>query len=200
MVTIGIVGYGKWEKYTLPCIRSIQEHEPDANVVVIDNGSETAYPDNDLAQIVRIERTSFSAAMNTILRLSPSDWYIMLNNDTTCTGKFLHLFDDFDTNNNYGCRMLKHFGIEYLESWITIFSHQTFEKVGEWDEKFLVCAFEDADWGFRSIEAGIGSVEIDFPFVHDVNGVHGTRFDVPNYRQTRVENMEYLKDKWNIEE
>jgi len=196
-ITIGINGFGNWEKFTYPCIRSIEKHEPDARVLVIDNHSDPPYPKDDFAQIVRVPQTSYAGMMNLVVQLSPSDWYFILNNDTTCTGEFLHLFEDFKPENNYGSRILKdEQGRRFIETWMIIFSQQSYDKIGAWDEKFLACGFEDADWGFRAEKVGVGQVKLDgFPFRHCVGDQAGTRWLTPNYGAQRGLNKDYCIEK-----
>ena len=56
-----IIGIDGWEKYTLPLVESLKLHEPDCQIVVIDNASETAYP--AMGYVHRTDRLCYSAAI-----------------------------------------------------------------------------------------------------------------------------------------
>jgi hypothetical protein len=165
-------------------------------VVVIDNNSTPPYPTGEFAaQIIRTPQISYAGMMNTVPRMFEAEWYLILNNDTICRAPFLHLFQGFNRNTNYGCRILKDdLERRFIETWMIIFSHQSWERIGPWDEEFKACGFEDADYGFRAAQAGVDQVKLkDFPFIHLPGG---TRWATPRYDSIREDNIRRLISKW----
>src|SRR3954465_6155342 len=102
-----IIGIDGWQRYTMPLVKSIQQHEPDCEILVVDNGSEERYPWTE-CQIMRTERLCYSEAINRghrwineILEFD-ADWYIVLSNDVLCTGPFAHILEQLDGNDVVG--------------------------------------------------------------------------------------------------
>lgn len=197
-ITIGINGFGRWD-YTSACLHSIQKHEPEARVVVVDHAPDLIYPADSFAKIVRTKPMSYAGVMNYIVKNHPADWYLILNNDTVCTAPFLHLFEDYDPGTNYGCSMLKvGNGRLAIETWMIIFSQQSFDRIGPWDEAFEACGFEDIDWGIRAGIAGVKQEKIEFPFIHGTGSklTHkGSRWDTDGYSDRHHHNWRYCNEK-----
>ena len=80
-LTAVIVGVGKWDEYTKPCLDSIKATNPDWHVVCVDNGSQ--YPDYEGVQMERVPNiVSYAEGLNFGLIKAPvSNWYLILNND-----------------------------------------------------------------------------------------------------------------------
>lgn len=190
-ITVGINGYGRWD-YTSKCLRTIWAHERSAHVVVIDHAPDLIYPPNEFAKIIRTEPMPYAGVINYVVRNHPADWYLILNNDTTCVGRFLHLFDGYDRNTNYGCALIHDEQNRIaIETWMIIFSQASFDKIGPWDEGFKACGFEDMDWGIRAGLAGVKQEKISFPFVHGT----GSRWETAGYNEQRNRNRQYLEQK-----
>lgn len=166
-----IIGIDGFERYTLPLLNSLRQHEPNCNVVVIDNASAEPYP-QDVARWARIERTPrlcYSAAINTGKSWLGSenvnaDWYVVLSNDVICTGPFSHLLAEYDGNDLVGPLLKEVYGFPYLEGWAVCVPGAAWEA---WDERFLGSDFEDVAFSTRARQRGFGLVEDEtLPFVH----------------------------------
>lgn len=164
-----IIGIDGFEKYTRPLIESIQQHEPDCQIVTIDNASREPYP--ALGWVCRTERLCYSAAINTAAGIAhPSDWYIVLSNDVLCTGPFMHILESYSGDDLVG-PLLKNIHIEqvgmvhYIEGWCVAISRRAWDEIGPWDEGMQISSYEDCDYSHRARKAGFGLVQ-DLPFVH----------------------------------
>jgi hypothetical protein len=167
-----IVGIDGWEKYTLPLVRSIEQHEPNVELLVVDNASEPRYPFGR-----RTERLCYSAAINTgketIDRLvGQSDWYIVLSNDVLCTGPFAGMVEQFEETDLVG-PLMKDIHIErvghvpYIEGWCVVISRKIWDAIGGWDEQMRVSSYEDVEYSHRARVNGFSLAECpDLPFTH----------------------------------
>lgn len=175
-----IIGIDGWEQYTLPLIESIQEHEPDCDIAVIDNASKTPYPElsleDDGGVVVRTERLCYSEAINTghsvcgLARITGHDWYIVLSNDVLCTGPFIDVLAGYLNSEVVGPCLKEtpipgYGNIDYLEGWCVAFSRHAWDLVGGWDERFLGSDWEDVAVSTKARQQGLWLVE-DLPFVH----------------------------------
>lgn len=187
-----IIGIDGWEKYTLPLVESLQEHEPDCKIIVIDNGSEKSYPVKPY--VYRTARTCYSKAINTAAKLaSKSDWYIVLSNDVLCTGPFIHFFEDTFDIIAGPCLKTVH-DLPYLEGWC-VFAHSTvWDELGGWDENYKVSSWEDVDFTTSALLQGFDAAHVShLPFVHlDQKQRFGL---VPDYWQSEVDNVAYFAKK-----
>jgi hypothetical protein len=202
-VSLIAVGIDPWEASTLTLVETVRKHEPSAELMIVDNLAETPYPKRAGALITRTrERLCMSSAMNHGARffqkMAPRDWYVFMNNDLTCTGPFLHLFDNLRDDTVYGNDMLVNWwnsGRSWLDGWIMAIPRQVWEAVGTFDPAFTYAGFEDADYCFRCEENGFKVEAYPFPFVH--RELH-SRFSMPGYMAQRESNIAYLCDKWGI--
>lgn len=170
-----IVGIDGYEKYTKPLIESIQIHEPDCGIVVVDNESKEPYPrlpdirGNRFEQ-TRVDRMCYSAAINWGKRLiysSWADWIVVLSNDVLCTGPFAHMLEQYGDGDVVGPLMKEVYGFPYIEGWAVFIPKRAWEAVGGWDEKFLGSDWEDVDFSTSAREQGFGLTEdTSLPFVH----------------------------------
>lgn len=169
-----IVGIDGWERYTLPLLNSLRQHEPSCEVVVIDNASAEPYP-RDVARWARIERTPrlcYSAAINTGKSWLGSenvnaDWYIVLSNDVLCTGPFGLSLAEYDGNDLVGPLLKQAHGFDYLEGWCVCVPDAVWESVGGWDNNFEGSDYEDVDYSTMARVHGFGLVEdTRLPFTH----------------------------------
>lgn len=174
-----IVGIDGFERYTLPLIESIQQHEPGCWVVVIDNASAPPYPYLDPDHypnvfVAQTERLCYSAAINEGKSLvGDADWYIVLSNDVLCTGPFidgyLAQFEDTDVVGP----LIKDIQIErvgnvsYVEGWCVCISRRVWDTIGGWDDGMKISSYEDVEYSHRARVNGYGLVEdTDLPFTH----------------------------------
>lgn len=187
-----IIGIDGWEKYTLPLVESLQLHEPDCKIVVIDNASETPYP--SLPYVFRSERLCYSAAINRAAQIAgKSDWYLVLSNDVLCTGHFVHLLRGID-NAIVGPLLMHTHGWDYLEGWCVASPAHVWETLGGWDEMFQVSSWEDVDFSMSAMEHGFDVIHNPWmPFIHlDQKQRFGL---VPDYWQSEKHNVRYFMSK-----
>lgn len=178
-----IVGIDNWQRYTLPLIQSIQKHEPSCHIVVVDNLSQTPYPqinegDTRIDIIRSATRLCYSAAINMgqeftgIIedKVKWPDWYIVLSNDVLCTGPFMGALASRLHNEIVGPCLketpIPGYGpIEYLEGWCIAFSRHAWDILGGWDERFLGSDWEDVAISTKARQHGMWLIE-DLPFKH----------------------------------
>lgn len=194
-VAVCIVGLGQWEEYTWPFVESILKHEPEATVVVVDNGSDPPYPDKPFVH--RIDKNfGYAEGVNlAVKKAGDQDWYIIVNNDVVCNGKFIpwlktraqrDILYGVHTNHN------AQFG-EYIEGWIFAISKEMWNTIGPFDEKYMEAAFEDVDYSVRAKRAGFSIVTTPLPF-HHFGGK--TRHAIEGYKEKRKINREYFLEKF----
>lgn len=194
-----IVGIDGWETFTLPAIQSIRKHEPDMRIVVVDAASKEPYPQDwgNGAQIIRLDTSpSYAYAINQGIKAAgKADWYLILNNDVNLKNRILPTIETLHPEFIYGRQIIEEKGHRWLGLWLALISRQVWELVGEFDEKFLLCGFEDADYCIRAKRLGIDTLPCNLPFVHHWGK---TRWGLPEYRKVRLENMDYLEAKHGV--
>lgn len=195
MVSVIIIGINGWEEYTRPLVADIWNYEPDVNLRVIDNESDPPYP-NKGDHIIRLDkRMSYAEAINTSVATVPDGWIIVLNNDVKCDGKFVDSVEALDKNVIYGMTLYSEPTFDWLSSWIIVMHKSLFDKVGEFDTRFEVCAYEDIDYCYRAKQIGIQTKKVDLPF-HHYGGK--TRWSLPGYEAIRLQNRDKFEQKHNI--
>lgn len=188
-LSVIMVSMDLWEEYTKPAIESVRKYLPDARLYVMDCGRFPYPVDKDIVRLAG--SPSYAHALNYGVRVAgKADWYLMLNNDVMiyepldCT--------KLDTTSIYAKRILKQNGLEWCELWLALISQQVWDLVGTWDEKFLRCGFEDADYCARARELGI----YVSPLVWNIKHFWGkTRWALPGYKKTRLDNLDYFEKK-----
>ena len=191
-----IIGIDGWEKYTFPLIDSIQQYEPDCQIIVIDNASADPYP--SLPCVHRTERLCYSKAINTAARLAgDSDWYIMLSNDVLCTGPFAAMLANVPTGMIAGPCLKEVQNYAYLEGWCVCAPSAIWNELGGWDENFQGSSWEDVSFSTDARLHGFSLVHnVTFPFVHLDQR---QRFHViPNYWNTEDANIKYFCSKYKL--
>lgn len=197
-VSLITVGIGDWERWTLPLIDSVRRYEPDVPMIVIDNGAHPAYPNDERVNIVRIPRTSYPAAMNAGIGVAPpSIYYIVINNDVLCTGKFVEQVTEQNQLNLMGNWLNSKFGRKWIDSWHWSIPMFVWDTVGKFDENYEICGFEDADYCFRAEQAGFNVRQSNHPFVHLAGRI---RWTLDGYGDQRRRNLNYLMDKFGLRE
>lgn len=168
-VTALIVGIDGWERYTRPLIDSIRQHEPECEIMVVDNASTNLYPVVDGHNVLRRNnRISYAKAINLAHLFNyDADWCIVLSNDVLCTGPFIDILSQYDGADLVGPDLKNVLGFDYLEGWCVAASRQAWDTIGGWDEDFQGSDWEDVDFSTTARERGIGLVgDPDFPFIH----------------------------------
>ena len=193
-LAIIIVGINGWERWTLPAIQSIKEHEPNARVVVVDAASETPYPIEEGVQVVRLDDSpSYSYAINRGIKAAGmADWYLILNNDIQFLEPIAEQIAKLDDSFLYGRHIIQGNGYRWLGLWLALISSKVWERVGEFDEGFKMCGFDDADYCIRAKHLGVDTLHVPLN-IHHYEGK--TRFGLPEYKKVREENALYFVSK-----
>lgn len=188
-----IIGIDGWEKYTLPLVESLRQHEPDCQIVVIDNASETPYPQADY--IHRTERLCYAKAINTAAKIAGySDWYLVLSNDVLCTGPFAQMLASVPNTMIAGPCLKEVQGYAYLEGWCVAAPYKVWHILGGWDENFQVSSWEDVDFSTSVAKQGFGIAHGEkFPFVH--LDQKQRFYLIPDYWQSENHNIRYFARK-----
>lgn len=195
MITVILVGIGDWERYTEPAIGSILKHEPEARIVVVDNGCQ--YPDRfpGVRKFVKVTPiASYAQAINCGVNATiDSDYWIILNNDILCTDPFIEQVKRFPRNairaNTINCRG----SYGWIDGWHYCIPRQVWEQIGPFDETFQAAAFEDADYTIRAQKLGIDVIQTNQPFKH--LWTHN-RYKVDRFWHLREQNKRYLLQKY----
>ena len=204
-VAVIITGIDDWEKYTLPCINSIKECEPEAKIIYIDNGSAEPYPNVGGTVPIGITGTvGYAEAINIGLAAASgiANWYLVCNNDVLFKKPFVKQVNKLDPGKLHGFEQHTfEESIEYICGWAYIISSQVIDKVGLFDEHFKPKWYEDVDYCIRAKKAGV-SIEIHNPegwgFDHlkqdgERDGIRSLNMKAYN------ENKLYLKEKHGLE-
>lgn len=193
-----IVGIDGWQKYTLPLIESIQIHEPDCGIVVVDNESKEEYPrhfKSNRFEVTRTHRMCYSAAINWGKRLiysSWADWYIVLSNDVLCTGPFAHLLAPLPPC-VAGPQLWHEHGLQWIVGWCVCIPRVVWDAVGGWDEGYVMSSVEDVDLSVSAVEKGYALYQMpELPFVHLDQR---QRFGLPGYEGSETHNWQHFARK-----
>lgn len=194
-----IVGIDQWAEFTLPAIQSIRKHEQDARIIVVDAASKTPYPtmwDIGITSIRLDHSPSYAYALNQGIRAAgKADWYLLLNNDVYLHNPITPTIETLDPSAIYGRQIIEEAGHRWLGLWLMLLPAWIWRMVGEFDERFLLCGFEDADYCIRAKALGVETCPVDLPFHHYWGK---TRWGLPHYSAVRADNMDYLEAKHGI--
>lgn len=204
-----IVGVGQWEEYTKPLVKSIKKYEPDVDVIVVDNGNRIPSEEKIISNIdfvVMNDVVNYATAINLGVQhfhvFGRHRWYLIMNNDVICDGPFVDYVNSLNSGTLYGNKVHnrnhKKFTspTHFIDGWIYAIPRNAIDDVGYWDKEFKIAGFEDADYCIRAYKKGFNIVQSNLPFTHLEEHVR-TTFD--NYKKHRLDNMEYLITKHNLE-
>jgi len=207
MLSIIIVGINGWEEYTRPLINGIWAHEPDAELVVVDNASTTPYPKGE--HIHRSDkRMGYAEALNFgIERAGNRNWYVVMNNDVEVRKAFTGRVEGLDPSKIYGFKFwekhpLLSFSAGFVSSWCMFISREVWKNAGKFDTEFTPMYFEDVDYCLRAKALGIELVELnreDWGIIHlyETNEINRIQFK-EEHRDRIAELAEYLRAKHGI--
>ena len=197
-----IIGIDGLEKFTEPLVRSILEHEPNCQPLLIDNASAEIYPIN--AWTFTTPRLCYSAAINygkqcLDQHFGEFDWYIVLSNDVLCTGPFADVLAGYGDDEVVG-PLLKEVQLgkttfPYLEGWCVCTSARMWKLTNGWDSKFVGSSWEDVSHSTDArLNGGTLIEDADLPFIHLDQR---QRFHViPDYWSTENANIHYFANKY----
>lgn len=201
---------GGWEEYVKPLIDSIRKYEPSVHIVVVDAGDN--FPISyKKADIIKTPVLNCAESQNVGIRHSISymnpDWFLILDCDTICEGKFRNRLVNLPATAIHGNQMHpKNRGggrkdpwktpYEWLDGWIYAIPKRIYEDIGGFDENFKGSGFEDADYCWRALDAGYSLNLVMFPFNHLTAGQKKNISD--GYNEVRRNNIKYLRKKWKL--
>lgn len=204
-VSIIIVGVNEWERYTLPCIKSLQENDPGIDIICIDNFSNPQYPEMSGVTMLHTSKLHcYASALNIGLKISEANWNIVSNNDMIYTQKISDRIVTLKKDSIYGFIKYSNIfhGVEYLAGWCLFIPREVYFKVGEFDEKFAPMWFEDADYSHRAVKAGIKLIEFDrkaWGIRHIEDERMGERKSyMASHMEARQRNREYMRKKHGL--
>lgn len=194
-IAVCIIGLNQWDEYTWPCAESVLLHEPEATVLIVDNGSDPPYP--TAPWVHRIDKNyGYAQGVNKAVEAAgDQDWYTVINNDVVVKAPFIKwiqkraqkdILYGIHTNHN------AQFG-EYIEGWFFLISNKIWNTIGPFDEEYMEAAFEDVDYTIRAKRAGFGMAKAELPF-HHFGGK--TRHAIEGYKEKRKVNREYFLEKF----
>lgn len=192
MSAIIVVGIDGWEEFTLPALQSIRQYDNRSMVISVDAASKAAYPRTEYGITLRLDRSpSYAYAINAGIALAGKhDWYMVVNNDVLFKGPIN--FGELDPGLLYSRQIIEEDGHRWMGLWVAAISRDVWQTVGRFDEKFLICGFEDADYCIRAKQLGVDTVHYPFP-IHHFWGK--TRWGVPGYNDIRDDNINYFASK-----
>jgi hypothetical protein len=193
-----VVGIGRWQDITGPFVISLLRNNPGLPVLVIDNASDTPYPESPYFRTIRLpERVGYNLAMNAAIKAEPGrDWYILFNNDCMCHGNFSKDIPSLDKRTVYGsgwneCK-LNSLMFQW-SAWLCL-SDRAIRYVGLFDKE-LTGAYEDFDYQYRAQVKGFKIDTWDIPVNHlDKH----TRFDEKGYGLRREKSRDHFSQKHGL--
>lgn len=179
------------------------EHQPDARLILVDNGSQYPEEFGDV-EILKTEKIlDYSAAINVgFAALDDEDWVLIINNDVVCKAPFFDQLKELKTDAIYGNKLHLDFKLfhhthlaPFTDGWIMAIPKEIIDAVGEFDTNFKIACAEDADYCFRAAKLGYKVKKSNLPFKH-LRAKTRRGFD--NFRQQRLDNIAYLVEKHQL--
>lgn len=193
-----VVGVNKWKEFTCHFVNTLRDKNPNLDILLIDNGSDTPYPEGDYI-LRRLPATvGYNNALNFgLTQAGKHDWYILLNNDCECTGNVIKVIEGLDPRKLYGSGENYDPKSNLLLQWSAwlVVSQAVFQAVGYFDPE-LEGAFEDFDYELRAMKEGYALDTANLPIIHlDKH----SRFETPCYnRRWELSRLHYNR-KHNLE-
>jgi GT2 family glycosyltransferase len=200
-------------------LRGIIGMSPDAEIIVVDNGSCAAWRDvlrkMDACIISREERLSYSAACNLGASRATTGIYCFLNSDVAIGSAdwsrwFRYRLADSGVGAAgaagrrllpdlwLGGEMRRDNEIDYIEGWCVWLTKSTYELIGGWDERYTPYYCEDADLSLKirySYQKRLSIVPPDECRLKHIGGM--TIKKLPeNERENLLRNSSVLKSRW----
>jgi len=202
IIIVGLATEKQWNTYSKPCIFSIQEKMPLANIIYISNGGSSIETLQGIKQVSiskkeKYSPVSYAESINKGLEYSFGEYVIIINNDVICK-------KSFEVDNRdilYGGSLhSKHKNIilpcPIIGGWLYATTKKLINDIGKWDKKFKVAAYEDADYTIRAYKKGYKIKLSTLPFKH--LNIH-SRTSISNFERHRLDNRKYLMKKHDLE-
>ncbi len=206
-ISFVIVANSNWGDYATPYIESVLRHEPDTEIVLVDNGSIKPYEEYDNYKLIRLEVSghyNYMRALNEGAKLTNGEWLIFSNDDILCWGGFRNEILDLPHRGLYGREMRTKdpaWGLgrklKYIYGWIMLMHSSVWDEVGKFDEYYLHAGFDDIDYSWRCQCKKIPLKTIHLPFVHlaDTNEGYHRRMEVDGYKENMLRSKEHFLEK-----
>ena len=202
-----VVGFNHWygdtpgdKRFTRTFAHDLKEHNPEMDLVVIDNASDKPYQSDDVDIIRLTKRVDYCAALNVGLRHYDMryDWYITFNNDCDLIRPYRipDALEGLSENVLYGSgwnideTAKKHW---QFSAWLVI-SRKILRDVGLFDVK-CGAAFEDFDYEQRAMNMGYILDTAPLPVLHiDAH----TRYEDQSYPYRWEQARLYFNEKHGL--
>jgi GT2 family glycosyltransferase len=198
-----IIGVDEWERFTLPLLQGLNEHEPEAQIICVDNGSSIPYPKHN-QWVKRIDTTlCYAQALNEGIAHAGNqynpDWFVVMNNDVIIKKPFIERIENLDPEKLYGFYLWNNVGFEYLSGWCYFISKRILLDVGLFDPEFRPMWYEDADYSKRVVDAGFKLEKLDrndWGIIHLADTRTDERKDYAEaHMEAKNRNLAYLRSK-----
>jgi len=180
LLSIVVAAHEQWDKFTEPMMKSLRKHDPDVPVVIVDNGSDPAYPTeiDENTLVIRSNNKSLAQANNLGIVHSPiSKWYLTLNNDTVITGNIQEQVEQFSVDTIYSNQVHKWEHSIYAVGWCLALPRQALLTVGMYDENFIKLYYDEVDYCYRAERHGFKIKKCYLPIMHLDNGGGSKHFN-----------------------
>ena len=218
-----IIPYYNNAELTKACIMSVINNSQNYRIIASSDGSASDQEKAVQTVLEKAEKfehlrhpsnTGFQKNTNRGLRIATAEFIAVINSDFRVCHNWLNQLEaEFLRRGKNcfvgtsGCRVnSKGFNIrqnptfpevDYL-GWSLIFSsRECFNRVGLFDEHFVIGYYEDVDYGLRAKKLGIKSFVIHLPIWHK-GGASMNKVNSVVLAQARAKNYKWLRQKWNL--
>lgn len=197
--TIIIPQRGLQKELTEPLVAQLQEFEPAAEIIVVDDGrGETASPrDIPGAKIIFHPdgERGLTRAWNLGVAAASGDRVVLLNNDVQCHGPFIKKLSG--QGGISGAKMRPDPDVKnyLLEGWCLAFSKDVFRTLVEFDES-MKTYFSDTDFQMRALRANYHLTAVEIPLKHLGHKTAHNKTIFPNRMAQWKSDRKTFVDKW----
>lgn len=203
-VSIIIPQRGHQHRLTEPLVSALRQHEPDAEILVIDDGAGRLKSPSDIegVRMLHNEGRGLTAAWNRGCRWASHRHLVLLNNDVICLGPFLSKLVPRSECGIAGSVMRgdEDLALFVLEGWCLAFTQETYHTLGGFDETMNLY-FSDTDFQARAHKRGLPLTSVPLPMLRHLG--HRTAHDksiLPDRaKQWQSDRREFCR-KWEIPE
>lgn len=194
--------------WTMDCVRSFRKFHPEAEVVIVDNGS----PVDDCVlrhlgdvYLRNASNLGYAKAANQGMKIASGEWLVVSNNDTELlddwvtqaidtwddkTGLVCSHLIDHDPHRKAGRQVLPHEGYFFGALWMV--HRNVLDRVGYISEDYELGYYEDKDFCCEILAAGYQIVKVGW-CKHIGNATSGK---LPTLHEMFARNKERFERKW----